>query len=201
MKKLILASGSPRRRELLAKCDIPFEVITSNVPEESTETAPSRLVMDLSHQKASAVQTMLQDDQTIILGADTVVAYQGKILGKPADEADACRMLKMLSDATHQVYTGVTLLQGSRCHSFFACTDVTFYPLSDREIQDYIATKDPLDKAGAYGIQGPFARYVKGINGDYNNVVGLPLSMVYHELEDFFHPHISSSTPGSSEIS
>jgi septum formation protein len=78
---------------------------------------------------------------------------------------------------------------------------VTFYPLSDREIQDYVATKDPLDKAGAYGIQGTFARYVKGINGDYNNVVGLPLSMVYHELEDFLHPHISSNTPGNSEMS
>ena len=187
MKKLIIASGSPRRRELLTQIGLTFEVITSDAPEITSATDPGEIVMDLSHQKAQAVQDLLDPKEAaVILGADTIVFSDGQVLGKPADEEAAFAMLKKLAGHTHQVYTGVTLLRGTETHAFYACTQVECFPMTDEEIRSYIATGDPMDKAGAYGIQGPFAAYVKGICGDYNNVVGLPVSRVYQELKRYF---------------
>lgn len=186
MKQLILASASPRRKELLEQIGLKFTIHTLPTEENAAAPEPEELVMELSRQKASAVADILSDfarGETVVLGADTIVCHKGKILGKPRDEKDAFTMIKGLSDATHQVYTGVTLLCGQECASFYERTHVTVFPMSDEEIHSYIATGDPMDKAGAYGIQGPFAAYVRGIIGDYNNVVGLPVSRVYQELK------------------
>ena len=126
-------------------------------------------------------------EDTLVIGADTIVVYHGQILGKPEDEADAVKTLAMLQGNTHQVYTGVTLLrkQGDSWerYTFTECTDVTFYPVSEKEIRDYVSTGDPMDKAGSYGIQGPFGIYVRGIRGDYNNVVGLPVARLFYEAK------------------
>lgn len=187
---IILASGSPRRRELLTQAGIPFTVVKSDCDEMSERKEPAAYAEDLSVRKAENVYEKLGSDYApdyLILAADTIVSYGGEILGKPADEQEALDMLGLLSDRIHQVYTGVTILhvQGleqSRI-TFSERTDVTLYPVSRFEIKNYIATGDPLDKAGAYGIQGPFAIHIKEIKGDYNNVVGLPLSRVYQELK------------------
>lgn len=191
--QLILASNSPRRRELLTQIGIGYEIITKDVDENLPISEPKKLVLELSQRKATAAAEGLQTDRLqniTVLGADTIVSHHGNILGKPKDQEHAFQMIRSLSGATHQVYTGVTLLHfSSSVHipsetvRFFACTDVTVFPMSDQEIRAYVATGDPMDKAGAYGIQGPFAAYVKGIRGDYNNVVGLPVSRVYQELK------------------
>ncbi len=181
-KKIFLASGSPRRRELLEQIGLPFEVMISEVDETTEYTSPQDVVRDLSAQKAQAVWQQLsreQQEESVVLGADTIVAYEGAILGKPKDAQDAHRMLVMLSGRTHQVYTGVTFCSSRGKESIFACTDVTLYEITDEEIRAYINTGEPMDKAGAYGIQGAFAAYVKEIRGDYNNVVGLPVGLVY----------------------
>lgn len=187
---IILASASPRRSELLRQADIPFKVITSSCDEASDIEEPAAYVEDLSLRKAEDVFQKLEESDLascIILAADTIVAYGGEILGKPSDENEALDMLGLLADRTHQVYTGVSLLHvknGEKtCVTFSEKTDVTFYPMSRIEMKNYIATGDPLDKAGAYGIQGPCAIHIKEIHGDYNNVVGLPLSRVYQELK------------------
>lgn len=190
--KLILASGSPRRKELLTQVGLSFEIKVSDVEEVTTATEPAQVVKDLSSQKAKAVwETLTEKDRcdAVVLGADTVVSLDGKILGKPKTEQEACEMLQALSGQTHQVYTGVSLVTASQDKEpevirFAECTDVTFYEMSVEEIEAYVATGDPMDKAGAYGIQGAFAAYVKGIQGDYNNVVGLPVARVYHELKN-----------------
>lgn len=179
----ILASASPRRRELLARTGLTFSVIPSGVEETASGSDPSEIVTELSRQKALDVWKRHADSEDVVIGADTIVVYRGEILGKPADEAEAMDMLSLLADRTHQVYTGVTILQGSRIHSFCECTEVTFYPVDRRDLQRYIETGDPLDKAGAYGIQGDFSIHVKGIRGDYSNVVGLPLGRLYQELK------------------
>ena len=123
----------------------------------------------------------------VVIGADTVVSYEGKILGKPADETAAIEMLAMLQGNTHQVYTGVTLLIREKgrwkVHTFHECTDVSFYPVTEEEIKEYVNSKDPMDKAGSYGIQGAWGAYVKGIRGDYNNVVGLPVARLIYETK------------------
>ena len=130
----------------------------------------------------------VKQPRSIVIGADTVVAYDGKILGKPADKEDAVHMLSMLSGNTHEVYTGVTFCYAEggteKVHTFYERTAVTFYPMSRDEIANYVASGDPMDKAGAYGIQGSFAAYVKGIEGDYNNVVGLPVGRLYQEIKE-----------------
>ena len=195
--KYILASASPRRKELLTQAGIEFEVVPSSVEETITKTVPSDIVMELSRQKAQDVDTKLssdngqngngsyQDNYTVI-GADTVVVYRDEILGKPADKAEAYDMLSMLADRTHQVYTGVTLIvhkNGKKTtRSFYEKTDVTFYPIAREDLHAYVESGEPLDKAGAYGIQGAFAIHVKCIQGDYFNVVGLPLGRLYQEL-------------------
>lgn len=188
---IILASASPRRTELLKQAGFTFTVIPSSIEEQRTETSPDKLAEDLAFQKAEDVYQSVKQDYTgkdfMVIGADTIVYYDGEVLGKPADEQEAFDMLKMLSDRTHQVYTGLAIIlrktDEKQIYLMHERTDVTFYPISDHELKDYIATGDPLDKAGAYGIQGPFAVHVKKINGDYNNVVGLPIARLYQSLQ------------------
>lgn len=185
--KYILASASPRRRELLTQAGIEYTVIPSEVEERITKAIPSDVVMELARLKAEDVFNKHGNEDCTVIGADTVVVYRNEILGKPSDEDEACDMLSMLSDRTHQVYTGVAMVsvkQGKKeVRTFYECTDVTFYPISREEIAAYAATGDPLDKAGSYGIQGPFAVHIRGIEGDYNNVVGLPIARLYQELK------------------
>ena len=189
MDTIILASASPRRKELLSQIGIEYEVIPSNTEELITSTIPSDIVMELAKQKAEDVVRKANIVGKIVLGADTIVAYDGKVLGKPSSKEDAYATLSMLENATHQVYTGVSLSylkdNGEIASKvFYEKTDVVVYPMSEKEIWDYIRTKDCMDKAGSYGIQGAFAAYIKGINGDYNNVVGLPIGRVYQELKN-----------------
>jgi len=181
--KIILASNSPRRKELLRLAGVDFEVRSANVEEVTTKVKPEEVVMDLSLLKARAVQS--SNSNRIIIAADTVVAFESQILGKPKDQEDAFRMLSELSGRTHQVYTGVTIISSDGdFNTFFECTEVTMYENSPELIKEYIATNEPMDKAGAYGIQGKGAILVKEIRGDYNNVVGLPLARVYRELSN-----------------
>ena len=189
--RILLASASPRRRELLEQIGLPFEVVVSHVEEIITETEPGKVVEQLSAQKAEAVAGSLGGpEETIVIGADTVVAAENTILGKPADAAKAAEMLRLLAGRTHAVYTGVTLiLRGASGETarktFHVRTDVSFYPMEEAEIRQYVATGDCMDKAGAYGIQGFCARYISGINGDYNNVVGLPVGRLYQEIKEW----------------
>lgn len=183
--ELILASASPRRKELLEKIGLPFTVQPAKGEERITQKSPAAVVMELSRQKAEEIAAA-QTGDCIIIGADTVVAKGEKIMGKPKDAADAKQMLRSIADDCHQVYTGVTLIRtGAHPQSvaFQEKTDVFLYPISDAELDAYIASGDPMDKAGAYGIQGDFAIYVKRIAGDYYNVVGLPIGRVYQELK------------------
>ena len=199
MSQMILASASPRRKELLEQIGAEFVICPAKGEEVITETDPSAVVMELSRQKAEegAYGVLIYNEQhadlatpqdILVIGADTVVAYENQILGKPKDEEDARRMLTMLSGKTHSVYTGVTFVfidkegrTGEHC--FFEKTDVCMYPLKEEEIDRYIQSGDPMDKAGSYGIQGRFAIHIKEIRGDYNNVVGLPVARLYQELQ------------------
>lgn len=187
--RVILASGSPRRRELLTKIYKDFEVITSDANETVANNNPAEIVKELSKRKAEAVFNELEkaSEDIIVIGADTIVYYDGEVLGKPQDEEEAKAMLSMLSERTHQVYTGVTFIavkNGKKTiNSFADKTDVEFYFIDKFDIADYVATGSPLDKAGAYGIQDEFAKHVKRIDGDYNNVVGLPVARLYQELK------------------
>ncbi|MBQ8983176.1 MAG: septum formation inhibitor Maf [Lachnospiraceae bacterium] len=182
-QRLILASASPRRTELLTQAGYSFEVIPSQVEEIITKTRPSDVVMELAAQKAQDVARNHED--AIVIGADTIVAYEDQILGKPASALDAVNMLKMLQGKVHQVYTGVSILCPAKNirHTFAEKTEVEFYPMTEEEIQAYVHTGDCMDKAGAYGIQTAFCVYVRQIRGDYNNVVGLPVARLYQELK------------------
>ncbi len=172
---MILASKSPRRQELLRYITNDFTVKTANVDETLPEgISPSEAVLYLSRIKAAP----FENENDIVIGADTVVAIDGKILGKPLDSADAEDMLRRLSGRTHSVFTGVTVIKNKEYHSFFVETKVTFFELSQDEIKRYVLTKEPLDKAGAYGIQGYGSLLVEKIDGDYFNVVGLPVSKI-----------------------
>jgi septum formation protein len=185
--KYILASGSPRRKELLARTGIKFEVVPSDMEEIITKEVPSDIVLELAYQKALNVYQRLNMSDCTVIGSDTIVVYRDEILGKPADKAEAYDMLSMLADRTHQVYTGVSLLVniGGKltAKTFFEKTDVTLYPISKEDLHAYVESGDSLDKAGAYGIQGDFSIHIKGINGDYNNVVGLPVGRLYQEMK------------------
>ena len=189
MSKIILASASPRRKELLAKAGISFTVIPAAGEEKRTSENPGEAVQQLARDKAEWVAQSLAEceEGTLVIGSDTIVVFENRILGKPKDRRDAAETLEKLQGNTHQVYTGVTVLERKAGkwveHTFFESTDVTFYPVSRKEIQDYIATGEPMDKAGSYGIQGLFGIYVKGICGDYNNVVGLPVARLFHEMK------------------
>ena len=177
-----MASASPRRQELLKQIGISFEVMPSQKEEKADFSEPRKLVEALSAQKAEDIREQTADDAALVIGADTVVCCDGMVLGKPKDEEDACRMLSMLQGRKHQVYTGVTLCWGRERLTFSERTEVEFYPMNREQILFYISTKEPMDKAGAYGIQGLGAMWVKGIEGDYNNVVGLPVGRLYQEM-------------------
>ena len=208
--RLVLASASPRRRELLSQIGLEFSVMPSTKEENAKTTEAGALVQELSRQKAVDIWEQLSGGQgqnpdadqeqiseetqepnlngkrqpeLLVIGADTVVCCEGKILGKPHSREAAAEMLTALQGRSHEVYTGVTLYSQSETVTFFECTQVEFYPMTEVEISEYIDSKEPMDKAGAYGIQGLGARFVKGIRGDYNNVVGLPVGRLYQELK------------------
>lgn len=208
--RLVLASASPRRRELLSQIGLEFTVMPSTKEENAKTTEAGALVQELSRQKAVDIWEQLSGGQgqnpdadqeqiaeetqepnlngkrqpeLLVIGADTVVCCEGKILGKPHSREAAAEMLTALQGRSHEVYTGVTLYSQSETVTFFECTQVEFYPMTEVEISEYIDSKEPMDKAGAYGIQGLGARFVKGIRGDYNNVVGLPAGRLYQELK------------------
>ena len=173
---LILASGSPRRKELLERMGLTFTVKTADIDETLVPgLSAAEQVKRLSRRKAGAVARMTADKDAVILSADTVVVLDGKILGKPRDKADAARMLLALSGRSHRVLTGVTVLSGADMETRCEETEVYFRPLSQGEIDAYIATGEPMDKAGAYGIQGYAALFVEKLVGDYYNVMGLPV--------------------------
>lgn len=191
---IVLASGSPRRKELLTQAGINFEVFTSDADETPTKTVPSEIVMELSKRKGDDVFARLTEQgridsskENLIISADTLVFFKDERLGKPADKADAVRMLRELSGNVHDVITGVTLTYVNHGEKkqvcFFEKTEVSVYDLTEEEIEAYVATGEPMDKAGAYAIQGFFGKYIKGINGEYANVVGLPIARLYYEIK------------------
>jgi nucleoside triphosphate pyrophosphatase len=215
---LVLASASPRRRELLAQAGFTFTVRPAHIPEDPFPNEdPIAYVVRLARQKAETVFAKLASEQgapgldsetwestnsdvsrrnkdtgyLIVAGADTTVTIDNQILGKPEDAADAARMLRLLSGRTHRVITGVAIVTGTRTEVAAEVTGVRFLTLSDQEIADYIATGEPMDKAGAYAIQGRAARWIPRIVGDYFNVVGLPIALVTTMLESIA-PHPNS---------
>lgn len=183
---IYLASKSPRRKQIMELTDFDFEILTANVSEDGTDDmSPCETVEYLSRIKAEGIYENVKDGD-IIIGSDTVVAINDIILGKPKDKEGAYNMLKMLSGKTHSVYTGVTLIKKGNpdiIKTFYEETKVEFYELSDKEIEDYIKTGEPFDKAGAYGIQEKGALFVKALRGDFFNVVGLPVSRLSRELK------------------
>ena len=181
--KIILASASPRRREILKKAGLQFSVKTADVDETLPDgITPANAVRFLCRIKNEAIKA---DENTVVITADTVVACEGKILGKPETKKQAREMLSLLSGREHSVYTGVCIRKGKRKKIFTDRTRVYFYELTRKEIDAYIETGEPMDKAGAYGIQGKAGVFVKKINGDYYNVVGLPLARLVRELKKF----------------
>ena len=188
--KLILASGSPRRRELLTLAGISFEVRPCNDPEETAADTPVHTVLDLSSHKAHAVFDVIagesDENDFAVLGADTIVVIDNEIIGKPVEDEDARQILKKLSGRTHEVFTGVCILVRkngkTREKTFYERTAVTMYPITDAELDAYLASGEHMDKAGAYAIQGLAVKFVRKVTGDYSNIVGLPIARVYHEL-------------------
>ncbi len=185
--KIILASGSPRRKEIFDNLGVAYQAIPSDKEEHmSDDLEPSALVKELSDMKASDIADKV-DEAAIIIGADTVVAHDGHILGKPKDKQNAFDMIKALAGKKHQVFTGVCIIirhaDGSiERDSFHVATAVDVYDMNDTQIEAYIETGEPMDKAGAYAIQGLFAPYIKGIEGDYYNIVGFPIAAIHHSL-------------------
>lgn len=179
--QLILASGSPRRKELLSLFRIPFTVIPADVDETmDPANAPCDEVARLSVKKARAVK---REPDDVVIAADTIVVCEGKVLGKPKSEENAYHMLSLLSGRDHQVMTGCTVLRGEKCETFTEVTDLHFRTLSEREIRAYIASGEPMDKAGAYGIQGGAALFCRRMEGDYYNVMGLPVCRLWQTLQ------------------
>lgn len=183
--EIVLASQSPRRRELLGQMGLQFRVVTPDIEENMDRSlSPDKLVETISAEKARAVAEQVGADP-LVIAADTVVVHNDTVLGKPADEADARRMLRELAGQSHQVYTGFTVRQGERAITRSECTEVVFRPLTEEEIVAYVATGEPADKAGAYGIQGTGSLLVEGIRGDYFNVMGLPVCHLGQVLKEF----------------
>lgn len=180
---MILASASPRRRQLLALVEKDFTVEVAQVDETFPEGPLPQGVMELARRKAHAVSARFPDK--VVLGADTVVVLDGRVLGKPTDENDAFRMLSALSGRKHEVITGVALCYNTDCRTFYRQATVEFSPLTSTEIREYIATGEPMDKAGSYGIQEQGARFVRHIDGDYFAIVGLPVHDLYQQLKTF----------------
>ena len=181
--EIILASQSPRRKALMGLFRLPFTVRVADIDETmDPKLPPDEEVARVSRRKAEAVA---RDPGSIVIAADTIVVCQGQVLGKPVDTEDAYRMLSLLSGTDHQVMTGMTVLQGDRCKVCTEVTDIHFRSLSEKEILDYIATGEPMDKAGAYGIQGGAALFAEKIAGDYYNVMGLPVCRLSQILKEF----------------
>lgn len=182
MKKIILASNSPRRREYLSLLDVEYEVEPSDV-EEVIDPAlpPEEVAEDIAYDKAFDIFQNHPHD--VVLGFDTIVVLDGEILGKPRDEEDAKRMINALSGKCHSVITGCAIITDGQSRSFHSVTDVYVETLDDDEIDAYIATKEPMDKAGAYGLQGYFSKHVSAVDGDYFTVIGLPVSKLYKNLK------------------
>ncbi len=188
--RYVLASASPRRRELLTKILPQYEVIPAVSDEDCKKTEPSEIVEELSFQKAYEIFYKIFTDTAdcpVVIGADTVVSYNHRVLGKPADSGEAVEMVRMLQGKEHSVFTGVTLFFSQnnevRHVTFSECTKVRVANMTEDEIQSYVESGEPLDKAGAYGIQGLFGKFISGIDGDYYNVVGLPVARLYQELK------------------
>lgn len=190
MLKIVLASRSPRRKKLLQQLGLIFEIFPSKAEEIPSTNAPNEVVVELAHQKA--VEVAHHSPGALVIGADTIVVLAGKILSKPEHPQHAIEMLQALSGRTHTVYTGVSFVKTSNDgkitekHSFYEETKVSFSKLSQAEIEKYVATGSPLDKAGAYGIQDDWGSvFVNRIEGDYYNVVGFPLNRFYNEIKHF----------------
>lgn len=184
--KFILASKSPRRREILADLGLKFEIITADTDENCTLTNPKPYVEELALRKGRAVANILDDNDTLIIASDTVVACTGEILGKPRDRKDAKRMLDMLSGSKHDVISGIALITREKEVIASETTHVIFDELSDSDKEIYINSDEPYDKAGAYAIQGLASMWIKGIEGDYFNVVGLPVKLLHDTLKKEF---------------
>ena len=185
MSRIVLASASPRRRELLKQIGLKFDIMPSHIEEVLRGDSPAENVKGLAMDKAKDIYDQLTSEgvkDLLVIGADTVVALEQEILGKPKDEEDALRMLRFLQGNTHQVYTGVCLITSNGIESFYGKTDVTMYPATDEQLKAYIATSEPMDKAGGYGVQGLGAVLVQKIHGDYNNVVGLPVAEIWQRM-------------------
>jgi len=188
---LVLASASPRRQELLRSARILFDVQPAHIPEDALPGESAMVCAErLAREKALAVAR--QRPQDCVLGADTVVVVDGQLLGKPSDSADAARMLRLLSGREHQVITGVCLVVGGKPSVASETTIVTVNELTDQDIAEYVASGEPMDKAGAYAIQGIASRWIPRIEGDYSNVVGLPVALVFCMLREL---KISSQFP------
>ncbi len=181
---IILASSSPRRTEILSLAKIPHQVIPSTIEEHIDELlSPEQVVMELSFQKANDVASKHSND--LVIGADTVVVIDNEILGKPKDYNDAFHMLSKLSNRTHQVITGVTIIKNEQVDKFYVTSLVTFNEMKKQEIDEYINTEYIYDKAGSYAIQGSCAKFIKKIEGDYYNIVGLPISSIYEKIKKY----------------
>ncbi|MBR1472086.1 MAG: septum formation protein Maf [Lachnospiraceae bacterium] len=189
--KYILASGSPRRKEILTRMGLEYEILVSEVSEAHGELPPPQIVLELSRRKAEAAAALVKqqgrEEEYCIIAADTLVAVDGEVLGKPADRNASRAMIRRISGRAHQVYTGVTLitLPREKSESFYVGTDVYVKPMSEEEIQAYADTGEGDDKAGAYAIQGMFGRYIERYDGDYDNVVGLPAAALAEHLGKF----------------
>ena len=186
-KRIILASASPRRRELLAQMGLSFEVMPSTKEEKMIEAEASKVVESLSAQKAEDIAQQINGD-AMIIGSDTIVVCDGEIMGKPHSKEEAFSMISRLQGRKHQVYTGVTVIDrinGKEAKKTFAAqADVSVYPMTDAEIEAYIAKGESMDKAGAYGIQGAFGMFVKEIKGEYTTILGLPIAALYQTLKE-----------------
>ncbi len=180
---MILASQSPRRAEILSMLGYRFEILAAECDESTGTLSAEEAVRVLAERKALAVAALRRGE--IVIGSDTLVTLDSTPIGKPKDADDAKRMLRLLSGRTHTVYTGVAIVNGSEVESFVSKAEVEFYPLSDDDIERYVASKEPLDKAGSYGIQGKGAVLVKGISGDYLTIVGLPAAELAQRLKKY----------------
>lgn len=189
-RELILASSSPRRKELLSYLEKPFSILPSHIEETvNPNLGHAEVAMDLACQKARNIFEKLKGEKNLVIGADTIVVLDHEILGKPQDVDQARMMLQRLSGKTHDVYTGVSFHffeEKQKEYSFFEKTKVTFEEIDSQLLELYLATKDSLDKAGAYGIQGPGLPFIKTLQGSYSNVVGFPINRVYQELQSIF---------------
>lgn len=184
-KKVVLASQSPRRQELIKLIFDSVEILPADCDETLPEGIGAREAVEYLSKIKNDASSKLTEKENLIISADTVVAVDDEILGKPVDKEDARRMISLLSGKVHQVYTGVTLSLNEKTKTFSEKTDVEFFDLTENEIEEYISSKEPYDKAGSYGIQGKAGLLVKGINGDYYNVVGFPIARLKREIEEF----------------